>query len=153
MTIRFEVRERFECSPQRLFSTLVDLRQAGEWMPDFVSMEQLTAGEFGVGTVFRETRSFRGKKTVEEFQVTTFAPPGRLDLVADGTRGSTGRGEYRFSYELAADGAATSLVLRIEAHGMSFWLELLAPFFKIVFRKILAKDHAALRAYLARSAA
>lgn len=153
MTIRFEVRERFDCAPPRLFSALVDIERAGEWMPDFVRMEKLTPGDLGKGSVFREVRSFRGKETIEQFEVTDFEPPARLSLIADGTKGSTGRGEYRFVYELCAEGAATLLVLRIEAIGMSFWLELLSPLFKMVFKRILAKDHAALRAYLSRSAA
>jgi uncharacterized protein YndB with AHSA1/START domain len=145
------VKEHFDCPPERLFRALIDVDRAGEWMPDFVGMEKLTAGEFGQGTRFRETRRFQGKVTVEQFEVTLFEPPRRLDLYADGTKGSSGRGAFRFSYELAPSETGTDLTLHIEAIGMSLFFRLLSPLFVLVFKRILARDHAALRAFIASS--
>lgn len=151
MSIKFHIKEHFDCPPSRLYSTLIDIERAGEWMPDFVGMEKLTAGDFTKGTTFRESRRFQGKTTVEVFEVMRFEPPVRLELFADGAKGSSGRGAFRFSYELSPDATGTTLTLHVEAIGMSFWFRLLSPLFVLVFKRILARDHAALRAFIARS--
>ena len=118
--IQFDVKERFDCAPAELFDALIDLKHAGAWMPGFVSMDQLTPGDFGLGTVFRETRRFMGQVTVEQFEVVHFDPPKSLGLLADGTKRTSGRGEYRFRYELSRCPGGTEMRLLVAALGIGF---------------------------------
>ena len=56
-TFRREV--SVNATPTKVFGALTDLSQCRQFMPDMVAMELLTAGKFGVGTQWRETRKIK----------------------------------------------------------------------------------------------
>ena len=98
MAIEFTIEERVVAAPHAVFSVATDLENVGRWMPNFVRVERLTDGRFGVGTRWRETRKMFGAEATEEFEVTRCDPPRRVELFVDGRKGSSKRGAYRFVY-------------------------------------------------------
>lgn len=151
MPIRFTIEERFAQPPERVFHALTDLDAMRAWMPNLVRLEQLTNGAVGVGAEFRETRKMFGKDATEHFQVTGYEPPKRLELYVDGSKGASRRGEYRFAYELRPSHGGTHLVLNSEIGGMGKLMEMLGTLLLGPFRKAIAKDLRAMKAYLESS--
>lgn len=146
-------REEIDAPVERVFDALTQLEHAHDWMPNLVSVEKLTPGAFGVGTRWRETRKVFGKAASEEFEVTALEPNRRLDLFVDGRKGSSKRGEYRFRYDLEPMASRTVLTMNGEISGMGAVMEVLGRLFMGMFKKMIAKDLHAMRAYAERGAA
>ena len=81
------------------WSVITDLDGAEARITAIKKMEILTAGEFGVGTRFRETRVMMGREAIEEMEVVEFDPP-RSYVVAAHSCGS----EYRTTMYVKPDG-------------------------------------------------
>jgi carbon monoxide dehydrogenase subunit G len=148
MALQFTLEERFDAPPETVFRALTDLDKAGEWMPGFVSLEKLSEGEFGAGTEWRETRKMYGRKATEQFQVTRYQPHSNLELFVDGTKGTTGRGHFRFAYDLAPADQGTIVKFSGEIGGMGRIMELLGRLFLPSFKKACARDLQAVRAHV-----
>jgi uncharacterized protein YndB with AHSA1/START domain len=150
MAVSFTIETTFAVPQERAFAALTDLERAEEWMPGLVGIERLTDGGFGQGTEWAETRKIFGKEATEIFTVTDYLPPQRLALLVDGTRGTSGKGEYRFTYELGpADGGKTEVFMKGEIDMPGFFAGLLTRLFSGWFKKACAKDLYALRDHLA----
>ena len=82
--------------------------------------------------------------------VTECEPPGRIVLWVDGSKGSTGKGEYRFTHQLTPsdDGAATTVRMDAEIEIPGMFFKLLGKVFLGSFRKAIEKDNAAMKRYL-----
>jgi hypothetical protein len=90
-----------------------------------------------------------GREATEEFQVTAVDRPHRLELRVDGSKGSSGRGEYLFTYRLEpSDGAATDVRLTGEIRGLTGVAGVVGRLFSGTYRKSCAKDLAALKRHL-----
>jgi uncharacterized protein YndB with AHSA1/START domain len=148
MSITFEVSEVFAASPERVFDALLDLERAHLWMPNLVRMESLSAEPPAVGSAWRETRKLFGKESTEQFEVVDLDRPRRLEVVVDGSKGSSGRGEYVFSYRLEPVASGTSVQLRGEIRGMSGIMMWLGKLLVGPYRKACAKDLKAMKSYL-----
>jgi carbon monoxide dehydrogenase subunit G len=150
MAITFELVESIAAPPERVFAVLADLDAAGKWMPNFVRIERLTEGKYGPGARWRETRKMYRREATEEFEVTAMEPPRSLELYVDGAKGSSKRGYYRFRYRLepAAAGAGTRVILAGEMGGLNWLMELFGRLMAGTFKKAIAKDLAAMKAYI-----
>jgi uncharacterized protein YndB with AHSA1/START domain len=119
MPIQFEVTATVQATPEELFDALTDLAGAARWMPGLVRLEPLGDGAGTVGGGWRETRRVFGREATEEFEVTEHDRPRRLGLRVDGSRGSSGRGEYLFAYRLLPRDGGTEVRLSAEVRGLS----------------------------------
>jgi uncharacterized protein YndB with AHSA1/START domain len=87
----------------RVWSVLTDLPARADWLSTVYSVEPLTTGDFGPGTVWRESRTMPdGDRVTEEFRVQECAPMERFVLSSPGTGA-----DYRVTYTLAPIQAAT----------------------------------------------
>jgi hypothetical protein len=92
-----------------------------------------------------------GREATEEFAVTRFEPPTALDLLVDGTKGTSGTGVFRLSFELSpVPGGGTTVRLRGEIGGLGFFGRLIGRLFVGRFRKLCAEDLDALARHLDR---
>lgn len=148
MALRFTIERQFAQAPDLVFQALTDLDAMKAWMPNLVAMEKVTDGAVGEGTEFRETRRMFSKEASEHFRVSGYEPPKRLELFVDGSKGSSRRGEYRFSYTLRPAGGGTHLTLTSEVSGMGTFMELLGKLFMGPFKKAIAKDLEAMQRHL-----
>jgi uncharacterized protein YndB with AHSA1/START domain len=147
MAATFSTAVYIESPPPVVFEALTNLDAAGQWMPNFVRVEKLTAGPMGAGTEWRETRKMFGKESTEQFRVTRFEQPSRLDLLIDGSKGSSGRGEYVFVFELLPERTGTTVELSGDIRMPGIW-GLFARFMVGTFKKACHKDLEALKAHL-----
>lgn len=147
--MKFTLHETFNAPPETVFAAMTDLEQLPRWMNGVEKIEPLTEGGFVPGARFRETRKMQGKTATEEFVVGQVEPPHRWQLQVDGSKGSSGRGRYDFRYHLRPIKEGSALEMQAEISGMGLLGELLGfLFMKRMFRKNIAKDHAALKTYL-----
>lgn len=150
MALHMKFREEFAAPPERVFAALTELDHAAAWMPNFVKIEKLTSGSFGVGTTWRETRKMFGREATEQFEVTAFEPNKLLELYIDGTKGASKRGYYRFRYDLEPQGDGTVVNLSGEIGGGGWLMDLIGRLFVGAFKKSIAKDMAAMKTYVER---
>jgi len=124
-----------------------DLDRCHEWMPNFVSIERIDSepGEFGVGTQFKESRKMMGHVSTEHFEVRRFEPEREVELFIDGAKGSSKKGKFTFTFVYTSQGQNETLMTlrtRVEEMGCMGWA------FKGMFKKMIRKDHAALKAWI-----
>ena len=136
-----------EAPPAVVFEALANLDAAGQWMPNFVRLEKLTSGPVGVGTEWRETRKMFGKESTEHFRVTRFERPSRIDLFIDGSKGTSGRGEYAFVFEVMPERTGTTVELTGDIRMPGIW-GLFSRLLAGNFKKACHKDLEALKAHL-----
>jgi uncharacterized protein YndB with AHSA1/START domain len=87
----------------RVWSVLTDLPARAEWLSTVYSVELLTPGDFGPGTVWREHRMMPdGDRATEEFRVEECAPIEHFVLSSPGTGA-----DHRLTYTLAPIQTAT----------------------------------------------
>ena len=148
--LEFENDVTVEASPERVFALATDIDRFGEWMPKFVRVEKITEGELRVGTEFREVRRMFGKESTEHFEVTGLEPPTRFDLYVDGTKGTSKKGEFRFThrFEPARDGQATKLTLEGRITDTGCMGVVFGFLFRNMFRKMIQKDLDALKRWV-----
>ncbi|MGH9348390.1 MAG: SRPBCC family protein [Vicinamibacterales bacterium] len=147
MASTFSTAVYVESPPAVVFEALTNLDAAGQWMPNFVRIEKLTPGPVGPGSEWRETRKMFGKEATEHFRVTRFERPSRIDLLIDGSKGTSKRGEYAFVFEIVPErtGSNVELTGDIRMPGLR---SLFARFMMGSFKKACHKDLEALKAHL-----
>lgn len=148
MAVTYTMNVDVNAPPEALFAAMLDIESYGEWMENFVRVERLDEGEVGPGSSWREVRKVMGREGAEVFEVRSMEANRRLELFVDGSRGTTGRGEYRYVYELNERSGGTELVMHGETDmggGMiNFFVRLMLPMFK----KMVRKDLEALARYV-----
>lgn len=78
----------------RVWRVFTDLPGRCGWLHTVVNVDLLTRGEFGTGTVWRETRTMPdGSEVSEEFQVRVCEPPTKFVVVSPGLGA-----DYRMTY-------------------------------------------------------
>ncbi len=150
--MNFSTETRIKATPERVLEAITDLEGWQHWMPNFIAVEKLTEGNFGVGTEWKETRKMFGKAASEVFEVTAYDPPGRLSLRVDGAKGSTGKGEFLFDYELHSDQGGTLMQMTGEINIPGFMAKVMGKLFFGAMKKAIDKDHAALKDYIEKGA-
>jgi uncharacterized protein YndB with AHSA1/START domain len=147
MSATFATSVYVEAPPAVVFAALSDIDRWKAWLPDLIAVEKLTAGPFGQGTEWRETRRMFGKEATEHFRVTRYQPPTRVDLLVDGSKGSSKRGEYLFTYELVPDRSGTNVELTGDIRMPGLW-GLFSRMLVKRFKKACHKDLEALKQHL-----
>ena len=147
MTLEFEI--TVNAPKEKFFALATDVDRFGEWMQGFVRVEHLTDGPMAMGTRFREVRKMFGREAAEEFEVTRWSPPNSFELYVDGTKGASKKGEFHFLHTFeAAPGGGTTMRINGEITGMGCVGVLFGWMMKSMFRKMMKKDHAALKAWV-----
>ena len=149
MSITFSVTRELAASPFEVFRAMTNLDDAGEWMPGFVRIQHLGApGELSVGSRWRETRRMFGKEATEEFEVTELVPPTRIGLRVDGSRGTSGSGEFLFTYSLVPTVLGTLVTLDGEIRGVGGVMGVMGRVFSGIYKRACLRDLDALGHYL-----
>ncbi|WP_407270464.1 SRPBCC family protein [Radiobacillus sp. PE A8.2] len=148
MSIRFEAKETFQVPKQKVYTSLLDLDSAKQWMQGLVSMERLDQGPMQVGSEWMETRKMYGKEASEHFEVVELREPDKLVLRCDGTKGSMGKGEFVFTYIVTASDDHTEVTLDGEINGLTGLSKLFGKMMAGAFKKACVKDLNALKSYL-----
>ena len=148
----FELEAFINATPERVFTALTDIDDWKNWMPGLIGLEKLTTGPFETGTAWRESRKMMGHTATEQFEVTAVEPLRTIALRVDGTKGTTGKGEFRFTYILAPEAPGTRLKLSCEIHMPGWFAQTFPGMMSGVFKKACNKDFEAFKAYLERPA-
>lgn len=147
MSATFMTAVYVEAPPPVVFSALSQIERWKDWLPNLVAVEKLTPGPFGSGTEWRETRKMFGKDASEHFRVTRYEPHSRLDILVDGSKGTSKRGEYRFTYELVPERGGTNVELTGDIRMPGIW-KLFSKLMVGRFKKACHKDLEALKQHL-----
>ncbi len=140
------------CAPlERVYALSVDIDRASEWLPADVKTEKLTEGPIRVGTRYRETRPILGRSDTGVYEVTILDPPKRSEVFTDGTRGSAGRGLFRFrlEYEPVTENS-TRVTLSGSVTGLGCLGVIAAPLVRRIMRRNMVADLAGLKAWIER---
>lgn len=148
MSIRFEVKRTVHVSQEKAYKAVLDLDAATHWMKGLVGIERLDEGHLHVGSQWKETRKMFGKEATEHFEVIELEEPQKVVLRCDGTKGTTGKGEFVFTYILTPLGEHTEITLFGEIKGLTGLAKLLGKMIAGTFKKACAKDLDALKSYL-----
>lgn len=148
MSIHFEVKRTFQVPKQKTYKSLLDLDAASHWMQGLVRMERLDNGPIKVGSEWKETRKMFGKEASEYFEVVQLDEPDKIVLRCDGTKGTTGKGEYIFTYIITSLGERTEVTLYGEIKGLTGLTKLFGKMMAGAFKKACAKDLDSLKDYL-----
>ena len=151
MPVRFSSTTEIAAPPERVYECLTDLEGYGAWMSGLVHIERLTEGPFATGTRWREARRVMGREGREVFEVTATDPPHGISLYVDGSQGSSRKGAYHFRYRLtegAGGPGTTCLELDAEIDVPGIIAKLMGRMALGSFKQAIAKDKAAMKAYL-----
>ncbi|WP_242694462.1 SRPBCC family protein [Pseudogracilibacillus auburnensis] len=148
VSICFEVKRTFQVSQQKAYSSLLDLESAKHWMQGFVHIERLDDGPLQVGSEWKETRKMFGKEASEHFEVVELHEPDKIVLRCDGTKGTTGKGEFIFTYIITSTGNQSEITLNGEIKGLTGLSRLFGKLMAGTFKKACTKDLDALKEYI-----
>lgn len=151
--MHFRFTELLHVPLEKAFALTNDIDRAMEWLPAGVRIEKLTPGPTRAGSRYRETRRILGRDDTEIYEVTVYDPPNRSEVCADGTKGTAGRGEFRFRVDFAAEGPdATRVVLNGSAARLGCVGILLYPVVRGIMKKHIVADLAGLKAWIEHEA-
>ena len=150
MAVSFSSEVCISAEPEFVFAAMINFEQWRHWMQGLVSIQQLTSGDFGVGTKWKETRMLYGRQASELFEVTSCVPARSLGLAVDGSKGTTGRGGFRFNYELGPANRGTRLQMTGSIVMPGFFSNLMRRMTIGTFKKACARDLTAMKAFLER---
>lgn len=150
MSIRFEVKRTIKIPKQKAYTGLLDLDSAKQWMQGLVGIARLDEGPIHVGSQWKETRKMYGKEATEHFEVVELNEPDKIVLRCDGTKGTTGKGEFVFTYLLASSDDHTEITLNGEINGLTGLSKLFGKMLVGTLKKACAKDLDALTDYLGK---
>ncbi|MEL3973327.1 SRPBCC family protein [Rossellomorea oryzaecorticis] len=148
MSIAFEVKRNFQVSKEETYAGLLDLDSARQWMQGLVGIERMDEGPLHEGSEWKETRKMFGKKASEYFEVVELKEPDKIVLRCDGTKGTTGKGEFVFTYLLTSTGDQTEVTLLGEIRGLTGISKWLGKLMVGSFKKACSKDMDSLKEYL-----
>lgn len=127
---------------ETVYDELLTWDRMGEWMPGFVALEVLSPGRDTdhLGARWRETRKVMGREGTEEFELVAVDRPRSFRIRVDGSKGSTGKGEYVFDYTLSPERDGTRVALRGEIAIPGFFARIMGRLFIGVFKSACLKD-------------
>jgi Polyketide cyclase / dehydrase and lipid transport len=151
LSIPFEVKRNFQVSKEEAYRSLLDLDSAEHWMQGLVEIERMDEGSLREGSQWRETRKMFGKEATEYFEVVELKETDKIVLRCDGTKGTTGKGEFVFTYLLTSSGDQTEVTLLGEIRGLNGLSKWFGKLMVGAFKKACAKDLDSLRDYLEKT--
>lgn len=140
MSIRFEVKRTAKLPREKVYEGLIDLDEAKNWMQGFVGIQRLDDGPMKVGSQWKETRKMFGKEASEHFEVIDLNESKKVVLRCDGTKGTTGKGEFVFTYTLTSFYDHTEITLDGEINGLTGLTKLFGKMMAGSFKKACTKD-------------
>lgn len=120
-------------------------------MKGVVAIERMDEGPLLEGSEWKETRKMFGKEASEYFEVVELKEPDKIVLRCDGTKGTTGKGEFVFTYLLTSSGSQTEVTLLGEIRGLTGLSKWLGKLMAGTFKKACAKDLDCLKEYLEKT--
>lgn len=153
MSIRFEVKTTFQVSQETAYTGLLDLKSAKDWMQGLVRIERMDEGPLKVGSQWMETRKVLGKEASEHFEVVGLEEYKRIELRCDGTKGTTGKGVFLFTYILSSSADHTDIMLIGEIKGLTGLSKWFGKLIVGTFKRACARDLDALKNYLEKERA
>lgn len=147
MGIQFEVKRTLPVPKQEAYRALIDLDSAEQWMQGLVRIERDDLGLLKEGSQWRETRKMFGKEATEFFEVAELEEPDKVVVSCDGTKGTTGKGEFVFTYLLKQAGEQTDVTLLGEIKGLNGLSKWFGKLMVGPFKKACAKDLDSLHDY------
>lgn len=148
MSIRFEVKRTIQVTQLIAYKGLLDLDSAKHWMQGLVGIERLDVGPIRLGSQWKETRKMFGKEATEHFEVVELTEPDKIVLRCDGTKGTTGKGEFMFTYILSSSDNHTEVTLNGEINGLTGLSKFFGKLMAGTFKKACEKDLDRLKNYL-----
>lgn len=139
MSINFEVKRTTLVSKQQVYNGLHDLEAAKHWMQGLVGIERLDDGPMEVGSQWKESRKMFGQVATEHFEVAELNDPDTIVLRCDGTKGTTGKGEYIFTYKVTSSDNLTEIKLIGEIKGPTGITKLFGKMMAGTFKKSFCK--------------
>jgi uncharacterized protein YndB with AHSA1/START domain len=146
----FRTELRIDAPVERVFEAMTEPASWHQWMQGLVRVDVLTDLPFQEGTRWRETRKMFGKEACEEFLVVACEPARRLRLEVDGSKGTTGKGLYRFDYDLTPEAGATMVAMQGEVEMPGFVAGLFSRLMVGTFKKACDRDLQSLKKWLER---
>ncbi|WP_272030050.1 SRPBCC family protein [Oceanobacillus kimchii] len=142
MSIQFEVERTVQVSQHDAYNALLDLENAKEWVQGLVRIQRLDEGAMKAGSQWKETRKMYGSEATEHFEVVQLDEPNKIVLRCDGTKGTTGKGEYIFTYIITPgdDTTQTKVTLNGEINKLTGFSRFLGKMIAGTFKKACAKD-------------
>ncbi len=120
-------------------------------MTRLVEIRRLDNGPIQVGTQWKETRKMLGKEASEHFEVYELNKPDKIVLYCDGTKGSTGKGEYIYTYIIESDGNDSRVNLYGEIKGLTGVAKLFGKMMAGTFIKSMCKRFRCIKRILRKS--
>lgn len=148
MSIPFEVKKSIHASQENTYKGLLDLDAAKNWMQGLVEITRLDEGTMKVGSQWKETRKMFGKEASEHFEVVELIENEKIVLHCDGTKGTTGKGEFIFTYIISSSDGNTEVNLIGEINGLTSFSKWLGKLIVGTFKKACVKDLDNLKTYL-----
>lgn len=148
MGILFEVKRTIHVSTDQAYAGITDLDSAKQWMQGFIRIERLDDGPLQVGSEWKETRKMFGMEATEHFEVVELEEPNRVVYRCDGAKGTSGKGEYVFTYTIAPVGEYSEITLHGEINKLTGFAKLFGKIIAGTFKKACIKDLDALKNYL-----
>lgn len=124
------------------------MEAAKNWMQGLVRMERLDEGPMKEGSEWKETRKMFGTEATEHFEVVELRDPDKIVLRCDGTKGTTGKGEFVYTYTLNSVNNQTEITLNGEINGLTGFAKFFGKMMAGTFKKACAKDLDALKGYM-----
>ena len=131
-----------EAPPDRVFSTVADIRNYANAVPAITEVDILTEQETGVGTRFRESRWMKNREVTTELEVTEYVENERVRLIAD-SHGAVW--DSVFTVRPAQGG--TELVLTMESRAAGFIPRALNWLMSGMYRKALGQEMDAVKTF------
>ena len=128
------------CPPEEAFDYLVDLRSELEWNPDAVSMEKITDGPIGVGTIFRAKWK---QGPAAEVRCARYERPTRWSYFSEGPL------TIDFDATLREEAGGTRLRVRFGVTPKG-WMRLAFPLLYLVFHRAERQNMDRIRNALSR---
>lgn len=136
------VSRRIHAPVEAVFKIISDIRNFSKAVPDIVDVEFLSDQKTGVGTRFKETREFKGKKMSAILEVTEFEEDERIRMVSD-TQGTVWDSVFTVT---DLDGG-TELTLEMHAKPYKLSARFVNLSIKGFMKKAVAKDMDAVKSY------
>jgi carbon monoxide dehydrogenase subunit G len=111
-------------------------------------MERLDDGPIAPGSEWKETRRVFGKEAFEHFEVVELDEPEKIVLRCDGTKSTTGQGEYIFTYRITSSGESSQITLNGEIKEVTGLAKLFGKLTAGSFKRSSATDLKVLKHYL-----
>ncbi len=88
-------------------------------MQGLVRIERLDEGALQVESQWMETKKMFGKEASEHFEVVELHESDKIVFRCDGTKGTTGKGEFLLIYIIASSGGQSEVTLDGEIRGLT----------------------------------